>query len=400
MSQSAANLVDRIMPHAPVRQFVLTVPVALRFKLCYDHELLGQVLRIFLRTVFSWMRRTAKHYLGLDSVKELTCGSVTHIQRARDDLAVSPHFHALVIDGIFIDRGYDVAPEFRAIPGPTKKDLLHITKVAWRRTRRLFDKLGLLEQYVDTFAEEEPLLAGCAGASVQNRIASGKRRGQRVKRIRTSPPSPRRRLDVLAIEYRGFNLHAGVRIPAHDRKRLERLARYAARGPIASSRLEMLDDGTLLYRLKRLWDDGTTAISMTAHELLDRVVPLIPRPYTHLVRFHGVLAPHANHRPHIVPASAVAANEDDEQGDGRSPGGWIPWADLLKRVFLEDVTTCPACGGRMSIVAVIMNREAARKILEKHGLPPDPPTRGRVRSTNQEPVFGDIIPGDDGWEAA
>jgi len=58
----------------------------------------------------------------------------------------------------------------------------------------------------------------------------------------------------------GFSVHAGVCVPARDRMRLERLARYAGRPPLATERLSLLPDGRLLYRLKRRWRDGTTHV--------------------------------------------------------------------------------------------------------------------------------------------
>lgn len=44
-------------------------------------------------------------------------------------------------------------------------------------------------------------------------------------------------------------LHAGVAVPANDRRRLERLCWYVGRPPVASERLSELTDGRLLYEL-------------------------------------------------------------------------------------------------------------------------------------------------------
>jgi hypothetical protein len=44
----------------------------------------------------------------------------------------------------------------------------------------------------------------------------------------------------------GFSVHADVCVPALDRMRLERLARYAGRPPVATGRLSLLPDGRLL----------------------------------------------------------------------------------------------------------------------------------------------------------
>jgi Putative transposase len=58
----------------------------------------------------------------------------------------------------------------------------------------------------------------------------------------------------------GFSVHANVCIEARDRMRLERLIRYAARPAVATERLTAMSDGRLLYRLKRPWRDGTSAV--------------------------------------------------------------------------------------------------------------------------------------------
>ena len=36
MADTAAHLVDRVIPHVPVRQWVLSLPYALRYRLAYD----------------------------------------------------------------------------------------------------------------------------------------------------------------------------------------------------------------------------------------------------------------------------------------------------------------------------------------------------------------------------
>ena len=47
----SAHLVDRVFPQVPVRQWVLTVPYALRYRLAYDASLVTDVLAVFSRTV-------------------------------------------------------------------------------------------------------------------------------------------------------------------------------------------------------------------------------------------------------------------------------------------------------------------------------------------------------------
>src|SRR3989442_2212156 len=47
MADTAAHLVDRVFPRVPVRQWVLSLPYALRYRLAYDASLVTDVLAIF-----------------------------------------------------------------------------------------------------------------------------------------------------------------------------------------------------------------------------------------------------------------------------------------------------------------------------------------------------------------
>jgi len=83
------------------------------------------------------------------------------------------------------------------------------------------------------------------------------------------------------------------------------------------------------------------------------------------------------------------------EGPGRSEGppeidasklprfGRLPWAVLLKRVFLTDVLTCPRCQGRMKILAVITESSAIRKILDHLGISTEAPSRALARPPPQ-----------------
>ena len=182
----------------------------------------------------------------------------------------------------------------------------------------------------------------------------------------------------------GYDVHAGVRIAAHDRLWLERLARYAGRPPLSTERLSLLPDGRLLYRLKRAWRDGTSHVIFEPGELVEKLAALVPPPRFNLVRYHGILAPSAAWRSLVVPeppACDVTTHRDcpanGNAANAKKKGNYGPrnysWAQLLKRVFEIDVLKCPRCGGRMRILAAINPPEAIQKILDCLGLPTRPP---------------------------
>ena len=78
MADIAAHLVDRVVPTVPVRQWVLSLPFALRYLMAYDARLTTHVLNVFIRSLFGELRRRASELLG---VRSSQCGAVTFVQR-------------------------------------------------------------------------------------------------------------------------------------------------------------------------------------------------------------------------------------------------------------------------------------------------------------------------------
>ena len=89
-------------------------------------------------------------------------------------------------------------------------------------------------------------------------------------------------------------------MPPNDRARLEHLCRYLLRPPLVQDRLRLRVDGRLVLRLKTAWRDGTTHLVFEPLEFLATLAALTPRPEINLLVYHGVLAPHARWRPHVV----------------------------------------------------------------------------------------------------
>ena len=191
-----------------------------------------------------------------------------------------------------------------------------------------------------------------------------------------SPTAEAIRTAPLCFSSRGFSLHAATRVEAEDRQHLERLCRYVARPPLAAGRLKRIDDERLTFALKTPWDDGTTHLILSPMELLEKLASLVPPPRVNLVRYHGVLAPHAKDRDKIVPAKAVEvveASADESTDTPLRRRNRIAWALLLKRVWEIDVTVCAECGGRMHITAFVTDPASIRRYLDGVGLPSDPP---------------------------
>jgi hypothetical protein len=82
MANTAAHLVDRVLPDVPVRQYVLTLPYELRKLAAFKADILTALARIFVEAVFTVYRARAKR-LG---VVQPQCGSVTFVQRSKHAL--------------------------------------------------------------------------------------------------------------------------------------------------------------------------------------------------------------------------------------------------------------------------------------------------------------------------
>jgi hypothetical protein len=300
MVDTAAHLVDRVLREAPVRQWVLTLPFALRYRLAHDAALTSVVLREFIRGVFASYRRRARQR---GPIRRPRGGAVTFIQRFGDALNLNVHFHTLLLDGVY-ERYGEPGMRFRTLPPPDDDDVRRVVERLVRRVTRVMERRGLGRDAdpsdADPLATAQPLLAGLAADSVRGLTVDGghpARRGDHIDPEDLSAPAIRRCAAAM-----GFTLHADLAVPARDRRRLERLCRYVARPPVATDRLERLPDGRLLYHLRHRWRNGTTQIVFEPHQLLARLVPLIPAPRAHKVRYHGVLAPCAGWRDRVVPA--------------------------------------------------------------------------------------------------
>jgi hypothetical protein len=398
MASLAAHLVDDVLGGLPVRQWVLTTPHRLRYALAYDQRLCRRVLAVFMRAVLSFERRRAR----CRGVADGRGGAVTAIQRFGSAANLNVHFHSLVVQGVFAGHGARFVP----LPAPSNHDVRRVLATVRRRIMRLaqghgidLEGDGIVEgARLDQLAEESPLLAGLAAASVAGRSAIGADAGSRAVRLGRAPeaaPDDGSGAPCHA-HIAGFDLHAGVAVPAGDRERLEHLCRYVLRPPIAQDALSIAPDGRVRLALRRPWRDGTRALLFEPFDFLGRLAALTPKPRVNLLLYHGVFAPHAALRRAAVARAREVADGPAEPGSAagsaaglsspcvasgpatsaeparavvRGERGAMRWADLLRRVFEIDVLHCARCGGRLRFVAAIDDPAVVRRILGHLGLP-------------------------------
>jgi hypothetical protein len=383
MTERAARLVDGVLPHVPVRQWVLSLPHRLRYLLAWDHRLCRTVLGVFIRALLDFYHRQASRN-GMGTGRT---GTLTVIQRFGGGLNLNVHFHTLALDGLFSEEATG-GVRFHHAPPPSDDEVAWLLAIIRTRVRRLLRRRGLEgdDDLIppDPLAEESLALAEISAASVLGRIALGRRAGARVWRLGHDPEAlwvastgPRQaHLD-------GFDLHANLCVPATDRARLEQLCRYLLRPPMAQDRLRLTGEGRIRLTLKTPWADGTRHLLFEPVEFLEKLAALIPRSRVNLVLYHGVLAPHARWRSRVVAAQSSEITTPDPPCplglfDGACPAPracprhWA-WAQLMQRAFDVDVLACPRCGGRLRLIATVNDAHVIHKILTHLGLPPEVP---------------------------
>jgi hypothetical protein len=72
-----------------------------------------------------------------------------------------------------------------------------------------------------------------------------------------------------------------------------------------------------VLQLKSAFRDGTTHVVISPLEFMQRLAALVPRPGLHLIRFHGVLAPHARLRAAVVPGKPSGPADEHLQASAR-----------------------------------------------------------------------------------
>ncbi len=383
MHEGATWLCERVLPPVPLRQFVLSLPKVLRYLLAYDGKLCRAVAKTAIQEICRFQRLHARRTLGLSSTRQALTGAMVAVQRFGSALNLNIHFHALVLDGVYVLDAFG-HPAFEQLKPPTLDDLNHLAaRIAQAvldllRRRRIW--LDDLDGDEDPVAQRSSSLAGMARASIAGTLVFG-HAGAKPVRLQDGRPWVAPQVER-AGKALGFVLDAEVRVSAHNRLHRERLCRYLLRPPLAKGRLHETLDGKYAFELKTPWPDGTRVIFFSGEELVARLTALVPPPRMHLVHYFGVLAPNAKLRRLVVPAPPADDGNDpcghsiayEQTTTGRSVRRrWIPWATMLLRVFAIDVLACPHCQGRMQRIAWITQSRVIHAILASVEAKPQPP---------------------------
>ena len=176
MAQTAAHLVEHVIPKVPVRQWVFSFPIPLRFLFASHPDLLSPVLQVINRAVSTFLTQQA----GLKRTEAQT-GAVTLIQRFGSAANLNIHLHCLFLDGVYrIDGG---VPVFQPVRTPTAEQLQALLTRIIKRIMKLLTRKGYVieEQGMTYLAETDSdlALAPLQSTACTYRIALGPRAGQK-----------------------------------------------------------------------------------------------------------------------------------------------------------------------------------------------------------------------------
>ena len=363
MVETAAYMVDHVLPRVQFRQWVLSVPKRVRWHMREKPEVTSGLLTVFLRAVETTIRQRSP---GAPSSARF--GAVAFVHRFGSTLNSHVHYHVLVSDGVFSSDGEGGA-EFHPATELDAQDFLAVQTKMRRRGLRWLHRHGHLDDV--------------AVHALDNVDHAG-----------------------------GWSVDGSVVIPGWDRQGLERLVRYCARPPLSGERLGRLNADTLVYRLRKPTVEGRTELTLTPLELLDRLSKLVTPPRIHKHRYCGVLAPNAKLRKAVIesagPAGAtlqlleqarekMGMAEADEEPDPNPlrRAAARCWALLLVRIYECLPLLCPSCEQPMRIIAFLEDPPVVEKILRHIGEPTQAPELLPARGPPQGELDFDQV-GDSG----
>src|SRR5262249_40742182 len=137
MSNEAACLTDRVLPNAPLRQWVLSLPFELRGLAATKPDVLTALGRIFAEEIARVTKRLA-------NIAGAETGAISFPQRFGGSLNLHVHFHTLGVDGVF--EKHDAGVRVHETPPPEKTDIdeiawsVHDRAIVWLRRHGYLDE--------------------------------------------------------------------------------------------------------------------------------------------------------------------------------------------------------------------------------------------------------------------
>ena len=320
-------LVEEVLLPVPHRHVVFTIPKALRGLIERERRLHGLMALAAWEVLRDALREAAVEPEGVP-------GMVVSLQTF-GSLGVNfhPHLHGIATEGVLTPDG-----RFHAVVWPGKRDLEG-------RFRRRF--LNLLRR------------AERLSASFHDTLLSWRRSG--------------------------FSVDATQRVGAGEEKRMERLACYTTRAPVAAGAVRERPDGRIEIDTPPDPKTGSTVKVLDRLDFVHAVCQQIPDKGRHEVRYLGAysnvkrkaLRQAFEARGESAPSDVAPGGETSdappsskERKGSPAPRGSAEaarrssWARMLRKVFEVERLICPRCRQEMVIVAWITDPEVVDRILK------------------------------------
>ena len=318
----AEHLTNEVLLKPPHRQFVFTMPKALRPFFRHDRRLFADVSRLIYRILAEFYQEA--------SGRPLLTGTVITHQTFGDQLRFNPHFHAIVLEG-----GFDEEGTFFYIPFSGLQSMMELFR---RRVIKLLVQRELLNE---DFAR-----------------------------------------NLLSWKHSGFSIDNSVRIL--DESAQESLAEYIARPALSLGKIRYEPfKGKVLFHTKYSEYFKQNLHMFDALDFLAQLTQHIPPKRLQLIRRYGLYASRTKGRWEDMPWVAERAPDGWKAShptvSGADDTGYEPlseseekvdidaskraWARLLAKVYEVDPMTCPKCGADMKVIAVIEDPHELKRIL-------------------------------------
>lgn len=135
MSETAIHLVDSVLPHTPLRQWVMTFPIPLRPLLAIRPKTMARCLEITTSAINDYYRKKA----GFKKPQSKT-GAVTLIQRFGGAIKLNVHFHQLFVDGVYaLDAGKEFT-QYQGVSAPSLGELDQVLEQIIQRVTRYLER--------------------------------------------------------------------------------------------------------------------------------------------------------------------------------------------------------------------------------------------------------------------
>jgi hypothetical protein len=323
---------EQLLLNLPHRQFVFSIPKALRIFFRHDQRLFGAVSSLLFSLIRQFYRLAA-------GSPRLVTAAVIAFQPFGDFLRANAHWHAIVLEGGFSHEG-----RFLFLP-------IHDTQKFTEAFRRAVMKLLLSKALItEEFAAT-----------------------------------------LLCWKNSGFSDDNKVRINGDDHKTRVALAQYIARAPLSLDKLSYLpSQGTVRYSSDFNPAIGDTIKVWNAHDFIAAATLFIPPQGVRVIKYFGLYASRSRWRwpqwDHIIRHAPQGWKEAhgvaDTDSSPQPSSATVPesacrsaWARLIAKVYEIDPLVCPHCSSKMRILAVITDPAEVKKIL-RHLIKIDRPPPG------------------------